>query len=55
MIDHCEFPYGEPTGLFGGDPIGVLLLLILVFGLGVAFGVLATRARRGDRLAEPAD
>jgi hypothetical protein len=54
MIDHCEFPYGEPAGLFGGDP-GGLLLLILVFALGVGFGVLATRARRGDRLAEPAD
>lgn len=55
MIDHCEFPYGEPAGLFGGDPIGLLLLLILVFGLGVAFGVLATSGRRRRRLAEPAD
>ena len=45
MIDHCEFPYGEPTALFGGDLPGFLLLL-LVFALGLGLGVLTTSVRR---------
>ena len=45
MIDHCEFPYGEPAVLFGGDVPG-LLLLLLVFAVGVAVGIMATNVRR---------
>ena len=47
MIDHCEFPYGEPVSLFGNLP--GLLLLLLVFALGVGLGMLAMYLRR-DRI-----
>ena len=56
MIDHCEFPYGEPAGLFTGD-FPSFLLLLLVFTVGVAAGVMASEVRRRQRGArlDPAD
>ncbi len=50
MIDHCEFPYGEPVSLYGDLP--GLLLLILVFAVGMAVGMAAVSYRRRRRGAD---
>lgn len=47
MIDHCEFPYGEPVSLYGDLP--GLLLLILVFAVGMAVGMAAVSYRQRRR------